>query len=68
MTTKPKKYPGSTPCPDCKTCPECGHIVHAGRPLHHAPTCSLRLKMAIKTIMTAVTTASPPPWPRRGDQ
>lgn len=37
-----KRYPNSRPCPDCKTCAECGLIVHADKPSMHAPTCSAR--------------------------
>lgn len=32
-------YPGSTPCPLCKTCPKCGLIVHDDKPSMHKPTC-----------------------------
>lgn len=37
-----KKYPGSTACPLCKECLECGLIVHEGKLHHHKATCSKR--------------------------
>lgn len=37
-----KKYPGSTPCPLCKTCLECGLIAHDDKPTMHKVTCSKR--------------------------
>lgn len=30
-----KRYPGSTACPDCRLCPDCGQIVHDKKPSMH---------------------------------
>jgi len=37
-----KKYPGTTRCPLCRKCRECGLIAHDDKPSMHAAPCSRR--------------------------